>query len=71
MGYTALGSAATSAVGLLRIEPDTGPVRALVPGIGYARLQVDAASAPGALLFIHQGADFLSQDSIYFHDDMD
>lgn len=51
VGYTALGSAATSAVGLLRIEPETGPVRALVPGTGYGRLQVDAVAGLRALLF--------------------
>ena len=51
MGFTALGSAATSAVGLLRIEPGTGPVQALVRGTGYGRLQVDAAAGPRALVF--------------------
>jgi hypothetical protein len=51
VGYTGLGSAATSAVGLLAISPIVGKPEALVKGTGYGILQVSATSAPRAVLF--------------------
>jgi hypothetical protein len=50
--YTGIGSAATTAVGLLAIAPIAGSPEALVPGTAYARLQVSAAAAPRAALFV-------------------
>jgi hypothetical protein len=49
--YTGIGSAATTAVGLLPIAPIAGSAEALVPGTAYARLHVSAATAPRAVLF--------------------
>jgi hypothetical protein len=51
VAYTAIGNAATSAVGLLPISPKPGQVQALVPGTGYGPLHVAAVSAPGATVF--------------------
>jgi hypothetical protein len=51
VGYTGVGSAATSAVGLVAIEPLVGSPSALVPGTGYGLLHVAATTAPRALLF--------------------
>jgi hypothetical protein len=51
VGYLGFGSAATSAVGLVAIEPIVGSPSPLVPGTGYGVLHVAAASAPRALLF--------------------
>ena len=49
--YTAVGNAATTAVGLLRIDTDGGPAVPLVPGTGYGVLNVAATGAPAAALF--------------------
>ncbi len=51
VGYTAVGQAATSAVGLIQIEPKTGSPVPLVPGTGYGPLSVAAVDAPKALIF--------------------
>lgn len=51
VGYTAVGKAATSAIGLIRIEPESGSPIALVPGTGYGKLRVAAVAAPKALIF--------------------
>ena len=50
VGYTGLGAAATSAVGLLAISPIVGTPSALVKGTGYGALQVSAANAPRSVL---------------------
>jgi hypothetical protein len=49
--YTGIGSAATTAVGILPIAPIAGSPEALVPGTAYARLHVSAVAAPRAVLF--------------------
>ncbi len=46
LAYTAVGSLATTAVGLVRLEGEAPPV-ALVPGTGYGVLHVDAAPLSG------------------------
>jgi hypothetical protein len=51
VGYLGVGSAATSAVGLVAIEPLVGSPTPLVPGTGYGSLHVSATAAPRALLF--------------------
>jgi len=51
VGYTAVGRAATSAVGLIQIEPTTGSPSPLIPGTGYGQLRVASAVAPKALIF--------------------
>ncbi|MBN1652480.1 MAG: hypothetical protein JXA30_01760 [Deltaproteobacteria bacterium] len=51
VGYTAVGQAATSAVGLIQIDPECGTVAPLVPGTGYGLLHVAAIDAPKALIF--------------------
>jgi len=51
VGYTAVGQAATSAVGLIQIEPETGSPQPLVRGRGYGPIHVAAVAAPKALIF--------------------
>jgi hypothetical protein len=51
VAYTGLGSAATSAVGLVAISPVVGSPEAMVPGTAYGQLHVAAAAAPRGLLF--------------------
>jgi hypothetical protein len=51
IGYTAVGSAATTAVGLLPLDGSGASPVALVPGEGYGRLGVAGASLGGAALF--------------------
>jgi hypothetical protein len=51
VAYTGLGSAATSAIGLVAIAPVTGSPQALVKGTAYGPLHVSAAAGPRALLF--------------------
>jgi len=48
--YTGLGSAATSAVGLLRIGPKAGSPEAFVKGTAYGALHSAAVSLPRAIL---------------------
>lgn len=50
LAYTGLGSAATSAIGLVALAPVQGTPSALVPGNAYGRLYVAAATAPRAVL---------------------
>lgn len=50
VAYTAVGRAATSAVGLVRLGSEAPPV-ALVPGTGYGRLHVDAVNAGRTAVF--------------------
>jgi hypothetical protein len=51
VAYTGLGSAATSAIGLVAIAPVPGSPQALVKGTGYGPLHVSAAAGARALLF--------------------
>jgi hypothetical protein len=51
VAYTGLGSAATSAIGLVAISPLAGTPQALVKGTAYGPLHISAAAAPRALLF--------------------
>jgi hypothetical protein len=51
VAYTAIGRAATSALGLVELG-GTLPVEPLVPGEGYGALQLAAVSAPAAALFV-------------------
>jgi len=51
VGYTAIGSAATSAVGLVLLDGTADQPRPLVKGTAYGRLYVSAAAAPAAALF--------------------
>jgi hypothetical protein len=48
--YAGNGSAATSAVGLLRIGPKAGSPEAFVKGTAYGTLYSAAVSLPGAIL---------------------
>ena len=50
MGYTGLGSASTSAVGLVSILPVPGTPEALVKGTAYGQLHVSAAAGPRSVL---------------------
>lgn len=50
VAYTALGSAASSAVGLVSIAPIAGTPEALVPGTAYGQLHIAATTAPRAVL---------------------
>lgn len=51
VAYTAIGRAATSAIGLVELG-GTLPVVPLVPGEGYGVLQVSGVSAPAAAIFV-------------------
>lgn len=50
-GFTVVGNGATTAVGFLRLDAGSDSAAAIVPGTGYGRLHVAAASAPGAVVF--------------------
>ena len=63
VGYTGVGSAATSAVGLVAIEPLVGSPSALVPGTGYGLLHVSATAAPRAVLFAADAPTAPAKDS--------
>jgi hypothetical protein len=47
-----LGSAATTAIGLVAISPIPGTPEALVPGTAYGQLHVAATAAPRAALLV-------------------
>ncbi len=51
VAYTGLGSASTSAVGLVQIAPRSGSPEALIKGTAYGPLHVAAASAGKSVLF--------------------
>jgi hypothetical protein len=51
VAFTGLGSAATSAVGLVAIAPLAGSPTTLIPGTAYGPLYVAAAAAPRGLIF--------------------
>jgi hypothetical protein len=51
VGYTGLGSAATSAIGLVAIAPVPGSPQALIKGTAYGALHVSAVAGPRALVF--------------------
>jgi hypothetical protein len=50
VAFAGLGSAATSAVGLVSIAPIAGKPEPLVKGTAYGQLHLSAASAPRAVL---------------------
>lgn len=52
VAYTAIGSGATTAVGLVRLESPTQAPTPLVRGTGYGDLSVAAAALPQAALFV-------------------
>lgn len=52
VAYTGVGSAATTAVGLLAIAPIVSAPEALVPGTAYGQLHVAAAAAPRAVIMV-------------------
>jgi hypothetical protein len=51
VAFTGLGSAATSAVGLVAVAPIAGSPSTFIPGTAYGQLYVAAAAAPRALIF--------------------
>ncbi len=51
VGYAGVGSAATSAVGVVRVGPKVGAPEALVKGTAYGALHLDAAASSGAVFF--------------------
>ncbi|HEX2676945.1 MAG TPA: hypothetical protein VHM19_09905, partial [Polyangiales bacterium] len=63
VGYLGVGSAATSAVGLVAIEPLVGSPTPLVPGTGYGSLHVAATAAPRGLLFAADAPTAPAKDS--------
>lgn len=50
--YTGVGSAATTAVGLISIAPIVGAPEALVPGTAYGQLHTGAVAAPRAVIVV-------------------
>jgi hypothetical protein len=52
VAYTGIGSAATSAIGLLSIAPIVGTPEAIVPGTAYGQLHASAASAPRGVIMV-------------------
>jgi hypothetical protein len=51
VGYAGVGSAATSAVGLVRVLPKVGTPEPLVKGTAYGALHLDAAGSKSAVFF--------------------
>jgi hypothetical protein len=51
IGYTGVGSAATSAVGMVKVLPKVGAPEPLVKGTAYGALHIDAAASSGAVYF--------------------
>jgi hypothetical protein len=51
VGYAGVGSAATSAVGLVRVLPKVGTPEPLVKGTAYGALHLDAAASRQAVFF--------------------
>jgi hypothetical protein len=51
VGYAGVGSAATSAVGLVRVLPKAGTPEPLVKGTAYGALHLDAAASKQAVFF--------------------
>jgi hypothetical protein len=56
IGYTAIGTAASTAVGLVREGNDAPPPVAIVPGVGYGVLGVGVALGPSGPLFVADAA---------------
>jgi len=52
VAYTGIGSAATTAIGLVPIAPIVGSPEAMVPGTAYGQFHVGAAAAPRAVLMV-------------------
>ena len=61
--YTGMGSAATSAVGLVSIEPIVGRPSAFVPGTGYGALHVATAAAPAAVVLVAEAPTAPAKDA--------
>jgi len=61
--YTGMGSAATSAVGLVSIEPIVGRPAAFVPGTGYGALYVATAAAPAAVVLVAESPTAPAKDA--------
>jgi hypothetical protein len=61
--YTGMGSAATSAVGLVAIDPIVGRPAAFVPGTGYGALHVATASAPAAVVLAAEAPTAPAKDA--------
>lgn len=51
VGYAGVGSAATSAVGVVKVAPKVGAPEALVKGTAYGALHLDAAASKQAVFF--------------------
>jgi hypothetical protein len=51
VGYAGVGSAATSAVGVVQVGPKVGAPEALVKGTAYGALHLDAAASKQAVFF--------------------
>src|SRR5262249_34447719 len=49
--YTAIGTAATAAIGIVSLEATDATARPLVPGTGYGLLLLAGTAAPNAALF--------------------
>jgi hypothetical protein len=61
--YTGMGSAATSAVGHVSIEPIVGRPVAFVPGTGYGALHVSTAAAPAAVVLAAEAPTAPTKDA--------
>ena len=51
IGYAGIGSAATSALGVVKVAPKVGAPEALVKGTAYGALHLDAAASKHAVFF--------------------
>jgi hypothetical protein len=51
IGYAGVGSAATSALGVVKVSPKVGAPEALVKGTAYGALHLDAAASKQAVFF--------------------
>jgi hypothetical protein len=65
VAYAGLGSAATSAVGIVPIAPIAGSASPLVKGTAYGQLYLSAAAAPRALLFAADAPTQPGKDPIH------
>jgi hypothetical protein len=61
--YSGMGSAATTAVGLVSIEPIVGRPSAFVPGTGYGALNVATAAAPAAVVLVAEAPTATTKDA--------
>ncbi|MFW6051910.1 MAG: hypothetical protein ACODAU_12090 [Myxococcota bacterium] len=63
VGYTAVGSGATTAVGLVELQAPTRAATALVKGTGYGRLAVAATTLEGGSLFVAEAPTARGRDA--------